>query len=74
LNDLIRVADLPEESLDEFRGESDSLAGLILEINGTFPKAGESVTADHLEFIIESITPSRIKRVRMIIHPTENED
>jgi putative hemolysin len=74
LNDLIRAADLPEESLDEYRGESDSLAGLILEINGTFPKAGESIRADHLEFIIESITPSRIKRVRMIIHPTEHED
>lgn len=74
LNDLIRAADLPEESLDEFRGENDSLAGLILEMNGTFPIAGATFKANNLEFIVESITPSRIKRVRMKIKPEENED
>lgn len=74
LNDLIRAADLPEESLDEFRGENDSLAGLILEMNGTFPKAGASFQANNLEFIVESITPSRIKRVLMKINPAANED
>jgi putative hemolysin len=69
LNDLIRAADLPEEIFDEQKGESDSLAGLILEITGVFPVAGRRIEIGSVEFIVESVSPSRIKRVRMLIHP-----
>lgn len=73
LNDLIRIADLPEEIFDGVRGESDSLAGLLLEMNGTFPKAGEILDVHNLRFKIENVTPSRIKRVRMTLIPDEAE-
>lgn len=67
LNELIRVADLPEEIFDAFRGENDSLAGLILEMNGTFPEIDAVIPAGSISFHIESVTPRRIKKVRMFI-------
>jgi putative hemolysin len=67
LNELIRVADLPEEIFDAFRGDNDSLAGLILEMNGTFPELNAVIQAGTISFHIESVTPRRIKKVRMFI-------
>ena len=37
INDLCRVLKIPTHTFDLLRGESDSLAGLILEIAGEFP-------------------------------------
>jgi len=65
LNELIRIANLPEEIFDTLRGENDSLAGLILEINGAFPDAGDVLHVGSLRFTIESVTPQRIKKVKM---------
>lgn len=73
LNDLIRAADLPEEIFVDLKGESDSLAGLILEITGAFPVAGRKIEIGPVEFMVESVSPSRIKRVRMFIHPEKDD-
>lgn len=74
LNDLIRIADLPEEIFDTLRGENDSLAGLILEINGTFPEAGFILEVEHLKFVIDTVTPRRIKKVRMFIQQDDEKE
>ncbi|NBV14263.1 MAG: gliding motility-associated protein GldE [Sphingobacteriia bacterium] len=74
LNDLVRITDLPESQFEAVRGDNDSLAGLILEINGTFPVTGQEIKINNLIFIIESVNPKRIHKIRMVILPDTEED
>ena len=57
----------PFDFFDEIKGESDSLAGLILEIKGTIPEVGDFLKFDRLTFKIESVDKRRIKRVKISI-------
>lgn len=59
---------LPADTFDSVKGESDSLAGLILEIAGEIPKVNDSVTIGDFEFIILEVDRNRIKRVKVIVH------
>jgi gliding motility-associated protein GldE len=69
INDIRKVVpELEDDEFEEVRGDSDSLGGLILEINGRIPKAGDVIPYKHYDFIIESATKSRIERVMFVIH------
>ncbi|MFK7970086.1 MAG: gliding motility-associated protein GldE [Bacteroidia bacterium] len=69
INDISKVVpDLDEDEFTEVRGDSDSLGGLILELNGRIPKPGDVIAYKHFDFVIESATKNRIERVMLIIH------
>lgn len=74
LNDIIKVMELPDSIFDEAKGEADSLAGLILEIQGRIPDKGETIEFENFEFHIESVSKKRIQRVKVVVHreATEN--
>ena len=72
LNDLIKFTEIQEDSFDEIRGDSDSLAGIILEISGIIPQKGDIIEYKNFVFTIESASKSRIKRVKMEIKPHES--
>ena len=74
LNDFIRIVQLEEGGLDDVKGDNESLAGLILELNGKFPKAGDIITHENFSFIIESVTPTRIDSIRVIVQPGNHEE
>ena len=38
INDFCRVVNVPDDTFDHVKGDSDTLAGLILEIKGNIPK------------------------------------
>lgn len=64
LNDLEELLDLNfEENLPY-----DTLAGLILNQTGRFPKAGEKIVFGNLSLICEDITPTSIVKVRVVKH------
>lgn len=65
IHDLCKAMELPENTFDEVKGDSESLGGLILELNQTLPKAGQQVTYKDYTFTIESADKRRIKRVRV---------
>ncbi len=69
INDVCRVIGEPAETFDTVRGESDSLAGLILEIRGRFPAVNESIIYKHFEFTVMALDKMRIARVKVTIHP-----
>lgn len=69
INDVCRVIAEPPETFEDARGESDSLAGLILEISGKFPAVNETVSFEHFEFTILELDRMRIKRVKLTINP-----
>jgi len=68
LKDFYRVIDLEDEDIFENeKGESDTLAGFILEIAGGFPSKGEVISFNNYEFKIEAVDRKRIKQVKVTI-------
>ena len=73
LNDFTRILSLKEDYFQDTEGEFDTLAGLILEIEGRMPEKNEIIFFKGLEFRIDSVDKRRIKKIRVVIRFTENE-
>jgi len=67
INDVCQALSLPPNTFEEIRGDSDSLAGLILEIAGEFPQANEEIVSGDFIFIPLEINKNRIDKVKVII-------
>jgi len=68
LKDFYRVVKIEEE--DEFeskKGESETIAGFVLEISGSFPKIGEKVLFNTYTFVVESMDKKRLKRIKVTL-------
>lgn len=74
LYDLCRAMRLPIDTFDTVKGESDSLAGLVLEIAGEFPSINETITSGDFDFTILESEKNRIKTVQISINHDEDED
>jgi len=68
LNDVLKTIDGEIGFFDQIKGESDTLAGLILEIKGNIPKIGEILKYKHYAFTIESVDTTRVKRIKVTIN------
>ena len=65
IKDFCKVLDDEnEEIFEEEKGESETLAGFILEISGKFPKKGEKISFKNYTFTIEALDKKRIKQVK----------
>ena len=74
LTDMSKIFDLNSEYFNEARGESDTLGGLLMEINQDLPKRGDVINYEAFTFTIESADKRRVKRVKVEFQPTvENE-
>jgi putative hemolysin len=67
LHDMCRAMRLPLDTFDKVRGESDSLAGLVLEIAGEFPAVNETITSGDFKFTVLEINKNRINSVKVTI-------
>lgn len=67
LKDFCKVIGFDEELLDKDKGESETLAGLILEISGKFPRKFETINYHNLLFTIEAIEKKRVKQIKVTI-------
>ncbi len=65
LKDFCKITESDYSLFTEVKGESDTLAGLILEIRKELPAKGDKVQFLHFEFEIDSVDHRRIKRVRV---------
>lgn len=65
INDMCRVMGVSFETFEDVRGESDSLAGLVLEISGKFPTVNERISFGKYDFTVLSIDKLRIGRVKV---------
>lgn len=74
LYDLCRAMRLPIDTFDAVKGESDSVAGLVLEIAGEFPSVNTTITSGDFDFTILEIERNRIKTVKVTVNYTEDED
>jgi putative hemolysin len=65
LSDLFRAVDLDPDALDAYRGEADTVAGLILEQLGRMPNKGESIETGPVAWTVEACDRRRIVRVKV---------
>jgi putative hemolysin len=73
LHDFCKALEIATDSFDEIKGESESLGGIILEINHGFPRAGDTIRYNQFTFTVEAVDKKRIKRVRVTIQEVVNE-
>ncbi|WP_298782138.1 gliding motility-associated protein GldE [uncultured Polaribacter sp.] len=65
IKDFCKVLDDEDEEIFEReKGESETLAGFILEIYGKFPKKGDKINFKNYTFTIEALDKKRIKQVK----------
>lgn len=72
LNDLYRVLEIDAEEFEAVKGDSDTLAGFILELSGKIPQKFEKIKHRDFIFEIESVDKRRIKRVKITLPKREN--
>ena len=71
LKDFYKVIDLKnEEIFENSKGESESVAGFILEVVQVFPKVGQVIKYEGFKFFIEAVDQKRIKRIKVILPPS----
>ncbi len=67
LNDVARVLDKDPTVFDQWRGDADSLAGLILELRGRMPKKGAEITVNGFVLKVIAVNERRIQEVQLKI-------
>ena len=68
LNDVLKTVDGKIDFFDSIKGESDTLAGLILEMKGNIPENGETLYYEQYSLTIESVDKTRVKRIKVTIN------
>jgi gliding motility-associated protein GldE len=71
LNDFLKTVKGEIDYFDGVKGDSDSLAGLILELKGVIPSKGEIIKFAPYIFTIESSDSRKIKRIKVQIKKDE---
>lgn len=65
LVDFYRVFNVDEHLFEEAKGDSSTLAGLIIEILGRVPQKGEHLDFHHYKFTIETANHRKLDRVKV---------
>ena len=74
LSDFYKTLNIDDEEFEDIVGDADTLAGLLLEIKGEFPKINEKIVHDKYTFQVLEMDERRIMKVKVIYQGTENKD
>lgn len=67
LSDFYKVLGVEPEEIEEMSGDSDTLAGLLLEVKGEFPAVHEHIRIGQYDFEVLNIDKRRILKVKLTI-------
>ena len=67
LNDVCRVIDRDIDTFDKYKGEADSIAGLMLEVFGQIPKKKDEIMIGKYRLTVENVNERRIEKVKLTI-------
>ena len=67
LSDFYKIVKIDSETFEDVVGDADTLAGLLLEIKGEFPKLHEKLEYDNVLFEVLEMDARRILKVKVII-------
>jgi gliding motility-associated protein GldE len=73
LNDFYKVMELDDDLFDDVRGESETLAGLILELTGEIPVKDQAIKYRNFTFKIESADRRRVRQIRVEINKEQGD-
>lgn len=69
LKDFYKVLKIEDDSVFENnKGESETIAGFVLEISGSFPKRNSKINFKNYVFTIEALDKKRIKRLKVTLN------
>jgi len=71
LNDFYKVTELDDELFDEVKGDSETVAGLLLELKGGFPRINDVMICRGIEFTVLAMDKRRIKEVKVFLKDPE---
>ncbi len=69
INDFCNFIDIATNTFDAVKGESDTMAGLFLELAGQFPLLQQVVKYKQFSFTVLEIQKNRIHKIQLIITP-----
>jgi gliding motility-associated protein GldE len=69
IHDMCRIMKIPMNTFDHVKGESESLAGLVLELAGELPTVDWVIPIGDFEFAIMQAENNRIQLVKVTIKP-----
>ncbi|MFM2138961.1 MAG: gliding motility-associated protein GldE [Bacteroidota bacterium] len=72
LQDLCKLVGIPIGTFDTVRGDSETVAGLLLEKCGTFPPVNMTLRIGDLDFTVLEADDSRIRTVKVTCKKKEN--
>ncbi len=67
LSDVRRALRLDDDVFDSVEGDADSLAGLMLELRGDFPRLHEQLQYDRFRFEIMEVEGHRLSKIKVIV-------
>lgn len=71
--DACRVMGLPSDTFDGIRGDSETMAGLVLELAGEIPQLNQEIVSGDFTFAVQELLKNRIQKVKVTIRPV-NQD
>lgn len=67
LNDFYKITDCEEDVFEEVEGDAETIAGLILNLKGDFPKEKETIDYNKFHFQVLKVAKHRIVNVKVKI-------
>jgi len=67
LVDMYRLLNIDGVPFEEFRGDSSTLGGFLLEQHGSIPQRGDVINFQDFVFLIEAADKRRIKRIKLTL-------
>ena len=64
LADFFKIMSLDGDEFKDFAGEADTLAGLLLEVKGEFPRLHEKIVCSGVEFEVMVKDKHRIVKIK----------
>ena len=67
LSDFYKITSLDSEDFEEFAGEADTLAGMLLEVKGEFPMLHEVIVCKEVSFEVVQKDKHRIAKIKAVL-------
>jgi putative hemolysin len=67
INDACKAMKIPQDTFDTVKGDSESMAGLVLELSGEFPTTNSVVSTGDFEFTVMEAYKNRVMEIKVTI-------
>lgn len=68
IHDACKMMNLQEDTFDQVKGDSDSMAGLMLELVGEIPKVNDTASIGDFDFEALEVDRNRIRKIKVTIN------